>query len=267
MIDREFVDRLVDAAHVRYYASGIDGARVWWPWRMNKAKGHAGPASRRKHRDKSDHFLLDSNFKDEAVTNEVVLDEALELEADGAVLADVYQEMEPTVGALLEGLDLADSHGYDGIVVLPLQAPHDECYRRVAPSVDRDNVWWGVGGLKEKSSAVKLAAARDLREAAGPDPWIHGLGFGPTDVLGRGVRQDPDLLDSIDNATSTSNAVSTLSGTKEKTTITAAYATAERLEGLRKLTPFAEEKPPEKQRDDGQAGFDHFARTDGGDRQ
>lgn len=259
MIDEEFLDRLRRAAPVRLYASGVDGARVFWPWRMNKAGGPMGPASRRRHAAKCDHYVLDSNFGDESITNQDVLDEAAELGADAAVLADVYQDMEATVGALLDGLDLAGEHHYDGTVVLPLQAPHAECYRRIEPSVDRD-VWWAVGGCKDAPAAQKIEAARDLRAEAGPESFIHGLGFGVTDRLAGEIRRNPGLLDSIDNSTSMSNAVESLGGTPEKMTIAAAQATADRLRDLRAVTHFAE---PENTHRPSTLG-EFSAATDGG---
>lgn len=257
MIDEEYLDRLVRATPVRLYASGVDGARCYWPWRMNKCGGPMGKGSRRSHAAKCDHYVLDSNFRDESITNRDVLDEAAELGADAAVLADVYQDMEATVGALLDGLDLVDEHRYGGTVVLPLQPPHDECYRRIAPSVDRD-VWWAVGGVKDETAAVKISATRDLRAEAGAEAHIHGLGFGVTDALAREIRREPGLLDSVDNATAMSNSVTGLSGTPEKMTVAAAKATAERLRALRALTPFAAEKPAAEQRQPGQAGMEDY---------
>jgi len=254
MIDPEFLDRLVRATPVRFYASGIDGARVFWPWRMNKAKAEAGAS----HAAKCDDYIIDSNFKDPSVTNERVLDEAVKFGADAAVLADVYQDCDATVDALLEGLETADDHNFDGTLVLPLQAPHVECYREIVDSVTQD-VWWAVGGQKDAPAAQKLAATRRLREEAGDDAWIHGLGFGVTDELASAVRRDPGLLDSIDNSTGMSGAVTALSGTEEKMTVAAARATANRLEDLRALTHFAEPKKPDERRDESQTGMGEYA--------
>lgn len=255
MIDREYLDRLVRSTPVDLYASGIDGARCYWPWRMNKAKSPMGHGARKSHAAKCDHYVLDSNFRDETVTNLDVLDEAAKLGADAAVLADVYQDMEATVGALLDGLELADDHHFDGTIVLPLQPPHDECFRQVEPSVDRD-VWWAVGGVKDETAAIKVDSTKALREVAGGDVHIHGLGFGVTEHLARAVRNDPAMLDSIDNATSMSNSVSNLEGTEEKMTIAAARATADRLRALRALTPYAAEKPAAELRQPGQTGLE-----------
>ena len=211
MIDRQYVDRLTRASPVQFYVSGIDGARCWFPWRLVKAGGHDGIGSRKRHAGKCDCLMVDSNFKDDLVTNEVVLDEAAILGADSAVLADVYHDMEATVDALIDGLQLAADHQYDGTVVLPLQAPHIECYDRVAPHAP-DGVWWAIGGLKDVLPAKKIQVARRFRDHVGPDAHIHGLGFGVTDEMARYIRKDPAVLDSIDSATAVSNAVGELPG-------------------------------------------------------
>lgn len=259
MISREYLNRLVEASPVDLYASGVDGARAYWPWRMNKACSPMGHGARRSHKEMCDHYVLDSYIGDDSVTNQDVLDEAHELGADAAVLSDVWLDVDATVDALIDGLALADDHSYDGTVVLPLQPPHDECYRRVAASVGDRDVWWAVGGVKDETAAVKADAARTLREETGPSSHIHGLGFGVTDDLARFVRRNPDVLDSVDNATSMSNAVSGIAGKKEKMTVAAAHATAKRLEALRAMTPFADARPAAERREPGQTGLEELS--------
>lgn len=239
MISREYVQRLVDAAPVEYYVSGNDGGRAWFPWRMNKAHAPEGT-----HEEMCDHFALDSNFKDESVANDDVLDLAVELDADAAVLADVYHDADATVAALREGLDLAADHAYDGTVILPLQAPHADSAKRLQDDASEVDVWWAIGGLKDDPATVKIDATRQLRDTLGPDAHIHGLGFGVTDSLAAAVRNDPDLLDSIDNASAAANAsvrdLDGCDGKNEKMSVLAARMTARRLENLRMLTAYAE---------------------------
>lgn len=235
MILQEYFNRLVHASPVDYYVSGIDGARVTWPWRMNRAKSSA---FRRAYVDACQHHILDSNFQDESVTNRDVLDQAYEYESDGAVLADVYQDADATIPALIDGIELYRDHPFNGLLVLPLQDPFTECYDAVKPHTDGLDVWWAIGGLKDADATVKVEKAREFREYVGGGVHVHGLGFGVTETLARAVRRDPDLLDSIDNSTAVSNTVSGLSG-GEQTTVTAARALAKRLEYLRQLTHYA----------------------------
>lgn len=254
MIDREYVNRLVRATPVEYYVSGQDGARAWWPWRMLRAKSKG---LRPAFVEKSDVFALDSHFQKETVTNRDVLDHAATIGADIAVLADVYQNKDATVGALLDGLELADDHHFDGRLMLPLQAPHVECYEQVGPSAPED-VLWAIGGLKDEPARRKIDAAKALRDAIG-NGHIHGLGYGVTDRLARSIRDNPAVLDSVDSSTAMRDALSDQPGYKEKQTVFAARATAERLEKLRLLTPFAAERPPAEQRAEGQAGFEEWS--------
>jgi len=262
MIRPEYLNRLVHASPVRYYVSGIDGARVTWPWRMNKA---CSSAFRRAFVDACQHHILDSNFQDESVTNRNVLDQAYEYDSDGAVLADVYQDAEATIPALIDGIELYRQHPFNGLLVLPLQDPYSECYDAVKPHTEGLEVWWGIGGLKDEDATAKVREARALREHIGGGEHIHGLGYGVTDTLARAVRRDPELLDSIDNSTAVSNTVSGLSG-PEQTTVTAARALAKRIEHLRELTHFAAEPDdPAQAREPGQSGVEDFISvTDGG---
>lgn len=253
MIRPEYFNRLIHASPVKYYVSGIDGARVTWPWRMNRAHSSA---FRRAYVDACQHHILDSNFQDESVTNQDVLDQAYEYESDGAVLADVYQDADATIPALIEGLKLYREHPFNGLLVLPLQQPYEECYDALKPHTDGLEVWWAIGGLKDADATVKVAQARSFRGYVGGGQHIHGLGFGVTDTLARAVRRDPDLLDSIDNSTAVSNTVSGLTG-DEQTTVTAARALAKRLEFLRQLTHYAAEPgDPAQLREKDQLGLE-----------
>lgn len=261
MIFDEYLHRLVDASPVHYYVSGVDGARVYWPWRMNKSNS---PEFRQAFVAACDHHILDSNFKDESVTNRDVLDEAAEKRSDGAVLADVYHDAEATTDALIDGLEVYDDHRFDGLLVLPLQEPYEECYDAVRPSVSGIDVWWAVGGLKDADAHEKVRKTAAFREAVGPDIHIHGLGFGVTETLARAIRRDPGLLDSIDNSTACDNSIGGLSG-KEQTSVVAARAQAKRIEFLRQMTHFAADADdPAQLREIGQTGLDAIPVPDGG---
>lgn len=264
MIFREYLDRLIDASPIDLYVSGIDGARVYWPWRMNKAKASE---TRKAFVDACDHHIMDSNFKDESVTNADVFDEAERMGSDGAVLADVYQDPEATTDALLDGLDTYDDHSYDGLLVLPLQDPHVDVYEAVAPAVGNRDVWWAVGGFKDKSPADKIDAARRLRGAVGPNKHIHGLGWGATDTVAKAVRKDPDLIDSIDNSTGTQNAdISDVPKGKERSSITAMRAQAHRVEALREFTHFVGGETPAERRHPDQHGLEMVVAAPDGDK-
>jgi len=243
MVIPKYLNRLIHASPVKYYVSGIDGARVEWPWRMNRAHS---TGFRTEYVDACKHHILDSNFKDESVTNADVLDRAYEVESDGAVLADVYQNAEETVDALVDGIELYRDHEFTGTIILPLQRPYKESYDAVMPHAEGIDVWWGLGGLKDPPASVKVNHAKSFRNHVGDATHIHGLGFGVTERLARAVRRNPNLLDSIDNSSAVDAAIGGLKG-DEQTTVVAMRAQAKRMENLWRLTHYAGDPDDPKQ--------------------
>lgn len=232
VIREEFLRRLVEEAYVDLYLSAVDGARVYWPWRMQPV--HEADD---RHRNACEHYIVDSSFKDETITNTDVLDTAARLNAEAAVLADVYQDKDATVTAILDGLEIADDHRFDGDIVVPLQAPHDECWRELEGQAEI----FAIGGVKDKSSDTKLQAAREVRAAAGPDLHLHGLGFGITDRVVDALHAQPALLDSIDYSTPVQNANNrTVAAGEERLSVVASRAAATLVEDLRRVSPYPE---------------------------
>jgi hypothetical protein len=112
-------------------------------------------------------------------------------------LQDVYQDKSATADSLLEGLAIADSHDFAGELLLPLQKPYVECWEEIGEPTDH---LLGIGGLKDARPAERLQATRELRSAVGTDVWVHGFGWG-VDGLAEAIRDDPQLLDSLDYST------------------------------------------------------------------
>lgn len=252
MIREEYLRRLVDEAYVDLYLSANDGARIYWPWRMQPVH----EASKR-YRNACERYIVDSSFRNEDITNEDVLTTAVRMNAEAAVLADVYQDKDATVEAILDGLDLADDHEYDGDLIVPLQAPHDECYAELEGQADI----YAIGGVKDSPDATKVAAARSVRAAAGPDVHIHGLGFGPTDAIVDAVREDPTLLDSVDYSTPVQNAnLGSVEAGRERMSVVASRSAATLIEDLRRLSPYPEVEEMFQQQT-------LLATTDGGQRE
>jgi hypothetical protein len=192
MLRPEYLRRLTDGAHVRLYLSAVDGARLYWPWRMHPPK----KASTR-YRDACEHYIIDSDPLNDEVTAKDVLDTAHKLNAEVASLQDVYQDKDATVDALLHGLEVADDHAFDGTLLLPLQEPWVECWRDLGSPTEH---WLGIGGLKDARPRERLQASRRLRDNTGADAWIHGFGWG-VEGLAPAIRDEPGLLDSLDYST------------------------------------------------------------------
>ena len=230
MIRDEYLRRLVDGAHLDLYLSATDGARVYWPWRMQPVH-----EADERHRNACEHYIVDSSFKDESITNSDVLNAAAALDAEVAVLADVYQDKDATVDVILDGLELADEHRFDGDLMVPLQPPHHECYVELEGQADL----YAVGGVKDASDTEKIQAAKAVREVAGPEIHLHGLGYGATDRIASAVRESPPLLDSVDYSTPIQSAmhVSVEPG-KERMSVVAAHSAAQLVQDLRRFSEF-----------------------------
>jgi hypothetical protein len=229
MIREEYLRRLVDAAHVALYLSGSDGARVYWPWRMEPP--HEASQS---YRNACERYVIDSAPQREDITTRDALDTGHRLDAEVVSLADVYQDKDATVNALTQGLAVADNHPFNGTLLLPLQEPFVECYRELGePHGD----WIGLGGLKNASDHARIKAAREFRGYVGPDVHIHGFGWGPREELAAAIRETPTMLNSLDYSTPVRDAPRDVTPGDERMSVQAAYAGYRLVRDLREVTP------------------------------
>lgn len=265
MLREEYLRRLIDGAHVDLYLSANDGARIYWPWRMHPPK----EASER-YRDSCEVYAIDSAPLHPSVTTADVLDEGERLGAEVVSLVDylpfeVYEsELDPvddpedweayqslkdrfdsayeaTVASVREGLEDYRNHAFDGTLLVPLQAPHAECYRAVGEPTDH---WIGVGGLKDARDTERIRALREVRDAA-PGVHIHGFGWGPRPRLARAIRRDPHLLDSLDYSSPVQSAPYEQSSPgDERSSVAAAYAGYQLVQDLREVSEFVDETAP-----------------------
>jgi hypothetical protein len=235
MIRDEYFRRLVDAAHVDLYLSANDGARIYWPWRMQPPSEASDT-----YRNACEQYVIDSDPTEDDVTTADVLSCAAALDAEVASLADVYQDKDATVDALLRGLEVADDHRFDGTLLLPLQQPYVECYREIGEPTDH---WIGLGGLKGGSAHARIQSATRFRTHTDPNLHLHGFGWGPRDGLGAAIRDDPALLDSLDYSTPMQTMVAGVAPGDERMSVQAAYASARLIQDLRRVTPHPDDEP------------------------
>lgn len=231
MLRQEYLRRLVDGAYIELYLSANDGARMYWPWRMQPPKD-----SRRAYRDACEHYIIDSDPLDDGVDTAEVLDTAFRLDAEVASLADVYQEYDATVDSLLHGFEVYDDHPFDGDLLIPLQKPVAEMYLELgAPSEHMI----GIGGLKGASNAERLRSLKSLRDVAGPDVHIHGFGWG-IQGLKREINRNPQLLDSVDYSTPIQTSIKGVTPGKERMSVQATKAASQLVADLRDVSEYVE---------------------------
>jgi len=240
---------LVDEAYIDLFLAGVDGARIYWPWRMAKKRRDS---LGRSYRNACEVYWVDSAIQDSDYGNQNVLDDAHDFDAEAVLLADTMGNYDETVKSLKAGLDLVDDHAFDGEVIIPLQAPYDECYTEFAG----ESEIYAIGGLNQATTdAPRIKAAKDVRALAGDGIHLHGLGWGPRDELAKAIHENPDLIDSIDYSTPIQSAESAMPG-DEHLSVWAMGAAERLIRDLRKVSPCVNFDPdPIDLRDDGQAGL------------
>jgi len=279
MLRDEYLNRLVDGSHIELYLSANDGARVFWPWRMQPPKEAC-----ERYRNACDKYIIDSHIADPTVTIEECLDTAHQLNADIVALVDympfkfyetkldpqddqgkwqAFQDLrrefdtayDATLYSLKEGLEIVKKHAYDGEILIPLQKPLVECWNELGQPTDH---LLGIGGLKGGTPQERLEAVSTLRNAVGPDVWIHGFGWGIKGLV-EPIRDNPTLLDSIDYSTPMQNAAVSNCSTGDERMSVSAMASATRLvRDLREVSDHPDELTPKGLRPENQHGMDAF---------
>ena len=251
MLRQEYLRRLVDEAHVELYLSANDGARLFWPWRMQPPS-----QATKSYRDACERYVIDSDPLDDTVTTEDVLDTAHRLDAEVASLQDVYQNKDATVDSLLDGFEIYGDHAFDGELLLPLQDPFVDCYHELG---EPDGHLIGIGGLKDGTTHERISAVEGFRAEFGSNVWLHGFGWGPTTHLARFIRNNPNAIDSLDYSTPIQNASGgdDLPG-KERMSVVAMDAGRQLITDLRACSPYIKDSAEELRADKSQQGLEAF---------
>jgi len=279
MLRDEYFRRLINGAHIELYLSANDGARVFWPWRMQPPR-----EASQNYRDACEKYIIDSHIADPSVTTNECLDAAFKYNAEIVALVDylpfdVYErELDPeedqqaweafqqlkkeydsaytaTLGSLTGGLEQYHDHPFDGEVLIPLQKPWVDCWQDIGEPA---NHILGIGGLKDGGNSERIEASQALRQAVGPYVWIHGFGWGP-DGLADEIRANPDLIDSIDYSTPMQNAATdNCTPGKERMSVAAMGSARKLVRDLREVSEYPTKQTPDAQRSKNQSGIGAF---------
>lgn len=244
MIGSESVDLILDQAPVQLFHSAEDGGNVFWPWRMNGThKTHQSLV------DQSDYYILDSSFQHEDIRMPDVLDKAATVGADMVALVDIEGSMSETVDSVMESLEVVDDSDFDGELMVPLQPPHDKCYLELEGVGD----WYAVGGVAKSPTNEKIDAIESVRRLAGDEEHLHGLGFGVSNSMARYIRDNPDMLDSMDSMSAYQKAMTVHidetwpapaeSVDSGRQAVVASFAVGYLLERLRQMNPDLSDDP------------------------
>lgn len=184
---------LLNACPVDIYAAS--SLKHPWPFRLQNA-AECYPSSFWRSQDR----ILDSAIGED-LSNKEVLDHAVERHATAVVAKDYLHDRSATTESIREFVELHDPERHPRAYI-PLQPPYDEHVREVYPIIDDSHVEhrYMLGGLATSSPGERIDALLDFREAVGEGPVAHGLGWGLDDDLVAALRDEPTLLDSVDNS-------------------------------------------------------------------
>lgn len=166
-----------------------------WPYRLQNAD-ECYPASFWRSQDR----ILDSAIGKD-LSNADVLAHAVDRHATAVVAKDHLHDQQATTESIREFVELHDPDRHPRAYI-PLQPPYDEHIQTVYPIIDASHLdhRYMLGGLARASPDRRLDALVDFRMEIGPEPVAHGLGWGLDDALVSAVRDEPALLDSVDNS-------------------------------------------------------------------
>lgn len=184
---------LIDACPLDIYAAS--SLKHPWPYRLQNA-AECYPASFWRSQDR----ILDSAIGHD-LQNEDVLDHAVERYATAVVAKDHLHDQEATTESIREFIDLHDPETHPRAYI-PLQPPYDEHVAEVYPLIEESHLdhAYMLGGLANAEPARRIDELLAFRATVGNEPTAHGLGWGLDDTLVETIREEPSLLDSVDNS-------------------------------------------------------------------
>jgi hypothetical protein len=170
----------------------------WWecPYRLQMVQ-----RADQKFRDMSYQYIIDSGYRDDSVTNEAIIEKAVDLNPDWIVPKDYPGNPERTAESLREFADLYDDRGdkFGGRPLIPVQPPHAQTVERFPVYGEWSN--FAVGGLHYFSSPeAQVDALKEFEEVANP-AHLHALGVGTNLEFVTALRDEPSLVDSLDIST------------------------------------------------------------------
>jgi len=155
-----------------------------------------------KFRDKSYQYIVDSGFRDPDVSNQDMIEAAIDLNPDWVVPKDYPGDAQRTADSLREFADLYADRGdeFGGRPLVPVQPPHADTFERYE-HIYREFSNFAVGGLHYFTTpAAQVEAIKEFKKVASPG-HLHALGVGTNLEFVTELRDSPALIDSLDIST------------------------------------------------------------------
>lgn len=147
-------------------------------------------------------LIVDSNIEDEDVTNEEVIHDATRFHADFVIPKDYIGEIDASYESTREFIDLwKDRPECHATIIAPLQPPYRQHYSQYEEFYSQFSHFC-LGGISNIGSPrEQLTAINEFRDLIGQSAYLHGLGVGTRLEFIKGLRKNPQLLDSLDIST------------------------------------------------------------------
>ena len=179
----------------KIYAASYN-AQYWYPYKLTKA-GRSWDALDRS----CIEMILDSNVQDESVTNEEVLEEAIDSQPAKVIPKDYVDDPEATRESLIEFEELAaDEPKFYADIIPVIQGDHVAHLEKYADFYGKYS-YLAIGGMLGIKPIEQVRIIKDIRNHVGNNTYLHGFGMGTSLHLIKALRENPKLLDSIDMAT------------------------------------------------------------------
>jgi len=153
-------------------------------------------------RDTADVFIMDSGIGDN-ISNQEVLDLAIEYNADYVVAKDELHDFETTTENVFNFLELHDESECEATVLVPVQCkPECDIWHVDHLKTLPDHSHYVLGGMAvdEVSTTDQIKSIKRFRECVGSETYVHGLGVGGGMEFVSKVA-GTNWLDSVDCAT------------------------------------------------------------------
>lgn len=143
----------------------------------------------------ADELIMDSGIGDD-ISNVDVLDSALKYRCEYVVAKDYLHDQDRTTKSIRDFWYQYDRHEYDGNVLIPLQENHVEHYYELDKP---DGIL--IGGIKEYSPNRQIEIIKNVSDKVDRNTYIHALGVGMSSKFIKFIKQNPNIIDSIDCST------------------------------------------------------------------
>lgn len=172
-------------------------ARYWYPFKL-RSVGNGWNELDRSNME----LMIDSNIKDESITNRDVLEEAIDAKANKIIPKDYLGEPEKTRQSLIELETLInDEYGSIKPTIIPVLQDDHVSHLKTHEDFYSEYSHIALGGMRDFEPEEQVKRLREVRDIVGDHVHIHGFGMGCSLGIIKAIRQNPNLLDSLDMAT------------------------------------------------------------------